>query len=312
MLTKNGDTHSTERLTTHVARLQVEAPELERFDTYEVELRIDTDSIRIGAPDLTVEPEKLVLDEGDYTIDYRIVAVGQHDSALLEQYLQTPATLRVSKAGNQYVTLTLLESDQIRTIQLEQAGRYEEVELVELDEETKAITFPLEDVLSEIKMKVQVQVETEQGQNRWETILFELHFNSESIEKVTEPVVEVEVVQEIDFTVLKDGTNQVSVMDGYTLKPATVTTRDGQHYVAITLTNSSWIKLFQVELNGEYVEAQVIEEDQAKDIRVVQFEVPDLTQKINVFTHVSIPDGVLPFPYDNKYRVQFQFHGENS
>ncbi|MFH5186250.1 NEAT domain-containing protein [Paenibacillus sp. TAB 01] len=116
----------------------------------------------------------------------------------------------------------------------------------------------------------------------------------------------------IGFTALKDGTEETSVMDGYTLKPAKLDVVDGKKYISLTLTNSDWVKFFQTQQNGVYVDAEVVSPDTSVDgvnQRVVKFEIADFTSKINAYTHVKIPDGVLPFPYDNKYYVQFKFDG---
>ena len=106
----------------------------------------------------------------------------------------------------------------------------------------------------------------------------------------------------IDFRVLKNGTDDISTMDGYTVKPAGLTVQDGKTYISVTLKSSEWIKTFQVERNGEYVDAEVVSVNEEENTRVVKFEVDDLTKKLNVQTRVSVP-GV----YDTIHTVQFQF-----
>ncbi|MEK4181387.1 NEAT domain-containing protein [Aeribacillus sp. FSL K6-1121] len=107
----------------------------------------------------------------------------------------------------------------------------------------------------------------------------------------------------IDFKVLKDKTEDISMMDGYTVKPARLSVKDGKKYVSVTLKNSGWIKSFQVERNGQYVDAEVVSTNDVEDTRVVKFEVDDLTKKLNVQTRVVIPQ----YGYDGSYTVQIQF-----
>ncbi|MDO3679472.1 NEAT domain-containing protein [Paenibacillus ehimensis] len=110
----------------------------------------------------------------------------------------------------------------------------------------------------------------------------------------------------IEFTVLKDQTNQTSTMDGYLQKPAKLEVTNGSKFVSVTLKNSDWIQFFKTEQNGSYVDATVVSTDPAANTRVVKFPVSDLTAKTNVYTHVKIT--TLPFPYDHKYNVQIQYN----
>ncbi|WP_156187589.1 NEAT domain-containing protein, partial [Peribacillus loiseleuriae] len=109
----------------------------------------------------------------------------------------------------------------------------------------------------------------------------------------------------IDFKVLKDGTNNKSVMDDYTWKPAELKVKDGRNYISLTLLNSSWIKSFQTEKG----DAKVVSTNEKVNTRVVQFEVPDLSKKLSATTHVVIPNDEFPGSgsYDERYTVQIQF-----
>ncbi|WP_052015871.1 NEAT domain-containing protein, partial [Alkalihalobacillus hemicellulosilyticus] len=110
-------------------------------------------------------------------------------------------------------------------------------------------------------------------------------------------------VYEINFSVLKDGTDETSVMDGYTEKPASLYVNDEELLIDLTLTNSDWIKVFQTDVNGTFTDAEVISENEEEDTRVVRFPVNHLSSKLDVFTHV-----VIPFiNYDNEYVVQITF-----
>ncbi|GEM_PF-1552870 len=116
----------------------------------------------------------------------------------------------------------------------------------------------------------------------------------------------------LSYTVLKDKTENQSVMDEYTLKPASVKVDGDKYTVTLTLKNASWIKSLKVDPGNvnhdasKFVEVKTISEDKAKDTRVVQFEVTGLTDKLYAYTHVIVT-GVPGLDYDNEYIVQFKF-----
>ncbi|EHS55738.1 MULTISPECIES: NEAT domain-containing protein [Paenibacillus] len=112
----------------------------------------------------------------------------------------------------------------------------------------------------------------------------------------------------IDYTVYKDGTNETSYMDsnGYVAKPATLIVTNGQYKARVTITKSAWVTEFKTQQNGQYVNATVI--STSGDTRVVEFPVSDLSQKLNVKLHVSVPaEYTGGVPYDHDYVVQFGF-----
>ncbi|WP_244316249.1 NEAT domain-containing protein [Paenibacillus brasilensis] len=110
----------------------------------------------------------------------------------------------------------------------------------------------------------------------------------------------------INYNVFKDKTGEASVMDGYLDKPATLIEKGDKRYIQVTLKNSSWMPVLQVEQNGTLKDVEVI--STSGDTRVVQFEVGDLSRKISAYTHVIVPGLVLGgVPYDHWYTVQFQF-----
>lgn len=105
----------------------------------------------------------------------------------------------------------------------------------------------------------------------------------------------------IDFTVKKDNSSERSVMAEYVVSPAKLTVKNGKSYVAITVKNSSWVTAFQVNSNGSGV--TVVSTDRTADSRVIQFEVLDLSKKVDVYTEAKVPE----INYSGKYNVQLQF-----
>ncbi|MEN0665443.1 NEAT domain-containing protein [Caldifermentibacillus hisashii] len=107
----------------------------------------------------------------------------------------------------------------------------------------------------------------------------------------------------IDFTILKDGTDQPSMTNDYVVKPALLTVKDGKMDVSFTLKNSSWITRLQVERNGAYADVEERSKDEQADTRVVAFPIEDLEKKVNAKIKVDIP----ALNYHNTYNIQFAF-----
>ncbi|AHM67914.1 NEAT domain-containing protein [Paenibacillus polymyxa] len=107
----------------------------------------------------------------------------------------------------------------------------------------------------------------------------------------------------VDYTVLKDQTNETSRLDSYLTKPAQVTVANGKNVVRLTVKSSNLITAFKVEQNGVLQDATVVSTNPANNTRVVEFEVADLNAKVNAYAEITIP----VIGYTGKYDVQLQF-----
>ncbi|PGN62559.1 cell surface protein, partial [Bacillus thuringiensis] len=107
----------------------------------------------------------------------------------------------------------------------------------------------------------------------------------------------------IGFKVLKDQTDEISMMNTYTKSPGVLKVKDGKKYVSFTLTNSTWITKFEFEKNGSFVNAKVLSENKEQNTRVVEVEVNDLSKKLNAKVKVDIDS----MNYHHFYDVQFVF-----
>ncbi|SDZ23828.1 sortase B cell surface sorting signal [Evansella caseinilytica] len=307
------------------AYTHVVIPVINYDNYYTVQFSFDADSVAPVVEDEETpspEPEQPVedvqLEDGDYTIEFSALhAVNDEDSSM-KDYLVNPTELTVAD-GKKYVSFTVKSSSVITALQLEQNGQLTGGTVISTDEEanTRVVQFEIAN-LSEI---MNAQVSMVVG-NYSATREFRIAFNTATIvpaaEEETPGEGETPGQEEespsladgeytVNFSVLKDGTEEVSVMDGYTEKPALLEAVEGKLFVNITLTNSDWIKEFQVRQNGSFVDAEVVSEDTENDTRVVRFEVSNLTDKLDAYTHV-----VIPFiNYDNYYTVQFLFDADS-
>lgn len=107
----------------------------------------------------------------------------------------------------------------------------------------------------------------------------------------------------IAYRVLKQDTDQKSVMNDYVISPASLKVKDGKKRVAITFKNSSWITDFKVYHNGKLIKPKVLSHDPKADTRVIEFAVENLDKKLNAWVKVDIPE----IGYHHEYDVQFHF-----
>lgn len=109
----------------------------------------------------------------------------------------------------------------------------------------------------------------------------------------------------IEYKVLKNNTNEVSVMNEYVVSPAYLKVKNGEKFVAITLKNSSWITDFKVEQDGKLIAPTTLSTDSKADTRVVEFQVEDLYKKLPAWVKVDFD--IPGLSYHHEYDVQFKF-----
>lgn len=106
---------------------------------------------------------------------------------------------------------------------------------------------------------------------------------------------------DVDFNVLKESSDELSMANDQVKKPAKFIVRDGKMVVELTITGRDMWKAFEVE--GKPV--QTIKE--SGDEAVVQFEVSDVTKPVEAFIHVVVEN----INYDNNYTIRFDFDTSN-
>nr|WP_285865966.1 NEAT domain-containing protein [Lederbergia lenta] len=264
------------------------------------------------------QPEAPKLEDGNYTIGLRALHASEDKASSMQNYLGNPAKLTVEN-GKTYVSMEIIEKPGqfLTDIRIENNGAFNSGTVVSEDKATltRVVKYEIENIASVVNAEVDMHVVAANYRN---TQKFRIDFDVDSIEtmedepEVTDPDKEIEDelaigVYTVDFNIHKDGTNDISVMDGYTEKPGRLIVEKDRSYAELTLTNSDWIKLFQTEQVGKYVDAEVVSEDIDADTRVVRFPVKDIKEKVNVFTHVVIP----MINYDNKYTVQINFDADS-
>ncbi|MGN8231145.1 NEAT domain-containing protein [Paenibacillus polymyxa] len=288
------------------AWVSINWPELNYVETYNVDLQLGsaTSPVDPGTPGT---PGK-VLADGTYSIHFDALHATKDQKSAMAQYLLSPATLTALK-GKYEASFTIKDSATVTEFKTEQNGTLTDADIVSEDKNanTRVVKFKVADLDAILNAQVHVSTAYPGGVYEMDHKL-RLQFDRSSIaikgtDGGTTPVTE-NGRYSIDFSVLKNGSNEISVMDGYMQKPATLLRQSGKNVIQIKMDKSSWIKTFKV--NG--AEAPVVEQSTSADTRTVQFEVPNLSDKVTVNTHVIVPGLDLGgIPYDHVYDVQFQF-----
>ncbi|WP_208591989.1 NEAT domain-containing protein [Gracilibacillus suaedae] len=266
-------------------------------------VRLDFDVETIAATDDEEEESDIKIEDGKYTIDFTALHASKDEESRMADYFASPAVLEVSD-GEAFVLLDIQdERGQLTEIRLDDNGTHTNGEIVSGEAPgNRTVKYPISYLSEPINAEVDMYVAEMDYEN---TQPFRLLFDETSISALDDR--EVDLAQDgeytIDFEFLKNGTDTTSVMDVYAEKPATLHVNDGQLEVDLTLTSSDWIKLFQTKQDGQYVDAEVIDEDTEADKRTVRFPVENVTDKVEVYTHVVVPD----MNYDHTYEVQIQF-----
>lgn len=92
----------------------------------------------------------------------------------------------------------------------------------------------------------------------------------------------------ISFKVLHEQEEKESSMGRYIVTPATLTVEEGVQVITFMLTNNEQITAFQVEQDGEFVDAEVVHVDEEANTREVAFEVADLSNILNAKVQVYV------------------------
>ncbi|AOK89842.1 NEAT domain-containing protein [Paenibacillus polymyxa] len=273
-------------------------------------LRLQFDKSSIANTPSPVDPGTpgKVLADGTYSIHFDALHATKDQKSAMGQYLLSPATLTALK-GKYEASFTIKDSATVTEFKTEQNGTLTDADIVSEDKNanTRVVKFKVADLDAILNAQVHVSTTYPGGVYEMDHKL-RLQFDRSSIavkgtDGGTTPVTE-NGRYSIDFSVLKNGSNEISVMDGYMQKPATLLRQSGKNVIQIKMDKSSWIKTFKV--NG--AEAPVVEQSTSADTRTVQFEVPNLSDKVTVNTHVIVPGLDLGgIPYDHVYDVQFQF-----
>ncbi|HDR7895572.1 TPA: NEAT domain-containing protein, partial [Bacillus pacificus] len=280
------------------------------------------------------------LADGEYSIGFKVIKDTSDEVSKMNDYVISPATLKV-KDGKQKVSFTLKNSEWITKFTTEKNGQFVDVNVIGENKEqnTRVVEFDIVDVANLLNGKVKVDIDAMDYHHIFDV---RIKFDSSSItlikaEKPNEkedpankpdPNEKPDPSQKPDqkpdpdqqpnsntiadgeysipFKVLKDKTDEESRMNTYMVNPGVLKVKNGKKKAVVTLTDNVSIKNFQTEKDGSFVDAKIVSEDKEKNTRVVEFEVDNLSKKLNAKIFIEVASR----NYKQTHEVQLSFDQE--
>ncbi|EOO68613.1 cell surface protein, partial [Bacillus cereus VD021] len=248
-------------------------------------------------PDPDQQPNSNTIKDGEYSIPFKVLKDQTDEESKMNTYMVNPGVLKVEN-GKKKAIVTLKNSSLIKNFQTEKDGAFADAKVVSEDKEkdTRVVEFEVDDLSKKLNTKVFIEVAS---QSYKQTHNVQLLFKQDKLEQIKneekQPEVEkpdTETIKDgeysVPFKVLKDQTDEESKMNTYMVNPGVLKVENGKKKAIVTLKSSSLIKNFQTEKDGAFVDAKVVSEDKEKDTRVVEFEVNDLSKKLNTKVFIEM------------------------
>ncbi|MBY0223398.1 NEAT domain-containing protein [Sporosarcina aquimarina] len=169
-----------------------------------------------------------------------------------------------------------------------------------LDRSENLVQFDMKDVKQKIVLEGTVKLSADEKPRVFSQ---EMVINFDSFLEREEPSISDSQQSRdlINYTLLKDGKEELSVMQTYVNPVMKIIEKDDSFYAQMEIIQSSWIKVLTVERQGKMVEPKVI--SQSDNTRIIEFEVEDFRKKIRLWAEVEIPQ----LMYSSSYFTQLQF-----
>lgn len=300
------------------------------------EVVIDSPSTPEEEP--TEKPEKPL----EFEIPFKVLKSDNDDISSAGDNIGNPGKL-IIKNGQYEVIVTMTATNFFKEFKTEvnESGKYKEVETLEINEKekTRTVKFIVKDLNKVLNAKVGIDtpfawmdhdirivfdttgLDLPEDNDKVDPVLPEKPESNDNKEPSTpnKPVdtdtekPEIDVIDPhnlingtytIPFDVLHETNAETSLMMQYVKSPAYLRVKDGRYYIALTLLSSSWITGFQTEVNGKLIQPKVLSTE--NDTRIVEFEVKDIFSLLNASISVDVP-GV--YSADHKVRFSFDTKG---
>ncbi|WP_165972378.1 NEAT domain-containing protein [Paenibacillus piri] len=241
---------------------------------------------------------------GTYSINYKILKYGTDEKSVMQDYVITPATLKV-EGGKQYITLTLKQSKEITQFQTELGGSLTDTAVVSRNEtrNTRDVQFEVPDLSA--KLKGWVKVDWPEF-NYFHSYDVDISFDKSSIKKLSGTDLAIgggaaiaalkDGEYDLDFTVLQHRSNLESRINDYIAHPGKLIVKGEKKSIVLQLTRNNEITDFKIEtekatesgsssankkIEKEMVSATAENVNEAENTRSVKFEVKDVTATLH-------------------------------
>jgi heme-binding NEAT domain protein len=115
----------------------------------------------------------------------------------------------------------------------------------------------------------------------------------------------------LNYEIIHAETESASIANDYFEKPAILFVKDGEKFIRFTVNHSNWIQEIEIPMDGDYIDVEVKQEDEAEDMRDVVFKVEQesLSEPMLFKMHVIVKE-VEP-NIDSHYTARFQYDIDN-
>jgi heme-binding NEAT domain protein len=236
------------------------------------------------------------LPDGDYKLDYTILKKDEDKVSVMQDYVKTPGVLRV-KDGKSTFFMTLTQHAEITGLKFNNEAVTNESVNTAANE--RVVSFLVTDVTSIMNGWVKIDWAAINYHNEYD---IRIQFKTDSLEPIASTPGGEELADGsylISYNVLKDGTDQTSIIMDYVVSPALLKVEGDKKTIAFTVKQSK--EVHTIKLNG--LNQTVIGQDTAANTRIVSFELSGISDKQQGQVHIDWPE----LNYHSQYTVQFQF-----
>lgn len=270
-------------------------------------------------PALPATAEVTAEQEASYELPFKVLQEDKDEVSVAGKYVKSPAQVKVED-GKAVVYMTLLESQYWQSLKVQDGDKFVDAEVVseKAEEKTRVVKFELKDVEQILNAKAHIIVTGIPGLGEYDQthdIRFQFDGSDVPAEEEGTDVEETPETPEapatiedgdyiIDFKVLHATEDKESAgMARFIEAPAALSVKDGKQVVSFALTNNEQITEFQVEQDGEFIDATVVSVDEEANRRVVSFEVADIATIMNAKVTVFVAEA----NHTGNYTVRLAF-----
>lgn len=250
-------------------------------------------------PTLPAAAEVSAAQEASYELPLTVLHETNNEVSAAARYVKSPAEVKVEN-GKTIVYMTLLDSQYWQSLKIQDGDKFVDAQVVSenAEEKTRLVKFELKDAKKVLAAKAHIIVTGIPGLGEYDKT-HDIRFQFDGSKLPAEE--ETEVDEEKPAASIKNGEYTIGLkvlhatedkespgMARFIEVPAALSVQNGKQVVTLTLTNNEQITAFQVEQNGEFVDAKVVSVDEEANRRVVSFEVADIAKVINAKVTVFV------------------------
>ena len=229
---------------------------------------------------VSAEEVKTTYTDGEYKVPYEVFHATKDEKSIADGYFTKPAKV-VIKEGKIKVKI---EYDPSIT---ELKVNTNPVTIVSEENNKVVAEFTVDSLEDMIQTEVHVVIPSIKY-DHWYTLRFDFDASNippAVVEEEMTPIADGNYT--FDYQVLKENTDEASSMGKYLSKPAKLLVENQKQYMIVTLSSSNFVTELKTELNGQLVDAEVLEEDAANQTKVLKIQIDDISKMITASLKMS-------------------------